>query len=402
MKTPTPLKRAILVMVLVSINLFSSSDKLFAQTANALNFDGSDDYVDISPTIPYTSTFTIECWIKTSDPNSKFYVWESSVVNGHAYFGMNQGTLRLASGTGVSIDQLDGNTLINDDTWHHVAVVKSGNAVTFYVDGNSDGTGTSNANPFSTITGSAIGAGVINNILQGFTSMTIDELRIWNSARSQTLIQGTMGCDVSVLTGLVASYHFNQGIGNGSNPGVTNLTDATGNGRNGTLLNFALNGTTSNFVPSEAIPATKIYRTITSGNWSSPSVWETKVGTCWVQATTSPTITDSTITILTGHTVTVNSAVIIDQTEVDPGGTLTISSGTLQVDDGPGSPDLRVRGSMTFSASFIEGNGYIEIGSAGTFTWTNGNMRGTGTTTILPGGTFVLGGVGTKILNDSR
>lgn len=60
MKTPTPLKRAILVMALISINLFGTTDKLFAQTANALNFDGNDDYVDITPSVPYTGTFTIE------------------------------------------------------------------------------------------------------------------------------------------------------------------------------------------------------------------------------------------------------------------------------------------------------------------------------------------------------
>ena len=76
----------------------------------------------------------------------------------------------------------------------------------------------------------------------------IDELRIWNTARTQTEIQANMNNELSIETGLVASYQFNQGIANGNNAGETTLNDASGNGNNGTLNNFALNGTSSNWV----------------------------------------------------------------------------------------------------------------------------------------------------------
>lgn len=48
-------------------------------------------------------------------------------------------------------------------------------------------------------------------------------------------------------TGLLATYYFNQGAANSDNSGVTTLTDAMGNNRNGALENFALSGTSSNW-----------------------------------------------------------------------------------------------------------------------------------------------------------
>jgi hypothetical protein len=48
--------------------------------------------------------------------------------------------------------------------------------------------------------------------------------------------------------GLVAYYKFNQGYINADNAAVTYLTDLSGHGHNGTLTNFALTGTRSNWV----------------------------------------------------------------------------------------------------------------------------------------------------------
>jgi hypothetical protein len=57
-----------------------------------------------------------------------------------------------------------------------------------------------------------------------------------------------MNTELNVETGLVASYHFNEGVANGSNTGITIATDASGNGNDGTLNNFALTGATSNWI----------------------------------------------------------------------------------------------------------------------------------------------------------
>jgi hypothetical protein len=46
---------------------------------------------------------------------------------------------------------------------------------------------------------------------------------------------------------LLAYFRFNQGFDNAVNTGITMLADSSGNGFNGTLSNFALTGTSSNF-----------------------------------------------------------------------------------------------------------------------------------------------------------
>ena len=82
-----------------------------------------------------------------------------------------------------------------------------------------------------------------------FFNGTIDEFRFWNVARGVVDIQMKMNCE---LTGtepnLVAYYKFNQGIAGGDNFSLTPLTDFAGGQHNGTLNNFALTGTTSNWV----------------------------------------------------------------------------------------------------------------------------------------------------------
>ena len=57
-----------------------------------------------------------------------------------------------------------------------------------------------------------------------------------------------MNCELATgQTGLLAYYQFNQGT-SADNSTVTTLTDASGNSNSGTLTNFALAGTTSNWV----------------------------------------------------------------------------------------------------------------------------------------------------------
>jgi hypothetical protein len=88
----------------------------------------------------------------------------------------------------------------------------------------------------------------------------IDEVRIWNVARSREQILSTMNESLTGNEpGLVAYYNFNEGVGGGNNTGVTTLPDLTRNGHDGQLNNFAgLDGSLgdgfiSNWVPSEVI-----------------------------------------------------------------------------------------------------------------------------------------------------
>jgi hypothetical protein len=77
----------------------------------------------------------------------------------------------------------------------------------------------------------------------------MDEVRIWNVARTQSEIQSNMNSELAgTETGLVAYYPFNQGIATGDNTAINTVTDKTANALNGALTNFAKTGINSNFV----------------------------------------------------------------------------------------------------------------------------------------------------------
>ena len=82
-----------------------------------------------------------------------------------------------------------------------------------------------------------------------FFDGSIDEVRIWNVARTQCELQTYMGAEITTTaSGLVANYHFNQGIPSGANATQTLLTDAA-NANTGTLTGFALtSGSVSNWI----------------------------------------------------------------------------------------------------------------------------------------------------------
>jgi hypothetical protein len=213
--------------------------------SNALHFngDGSDDILLTKTTvddIEGTNLYTMELWIK---PES---------------FGTNMNLLMANGSFNFSIDALGKPYLWNGtiytstatlslNQWSHVAVTSNGTEIKFYVNGQAAGT-TLGSNNISAGTTYGIGANVGNHGTAFIGS--IDELRVWNVARTQTQIVQNLGNSLATGTGLMASYDFNSGIAGGTNTGITTLMDMTGNGNVGTLFGFALSGSTSNWVSS--------------------------------------------------------------------------------------------------------------------------------------------------------
>lgn len=375
-----------------------------AQTAgNALQFDGVDDHVVVSPTIPYSNSYTLEAWVNFTGTSATIFGWGNNAINGYVDFSILNSRIRFAIGNILSsIDQFDGNTVIASNTWNHVAVVKNGNSVTLYLNGVEDGTFfTANTPPL--ITSSIIGAGLFNGIVQGFSEKTIDELRIWNVARTQSEISANRNCNINPQIGLLSLYRFNQGLGGANNVGINSLTDNSGNNRNGTLTNFSLSGPTSNWVNSPIIPLTGNYRSTGSGSFSTLSNWETQVGDCWEAATELPSVSSNNIIIRNGHTITINNAVNADQIIIEPSGTLDINNGaTLTLSDGPGS-DLVVNGTFNLNNNgTLTGNGVVLVNGSATFNLNAGTISGSVSSTILPSGTLNITGIGgTTTLNNN-
>lgn len=214
--------------------------------ANALDFDGINDYVSLSNSYAATNDLTYETWVYPQfDSGFKSILDHDNWNPGAIHFQFSGSTLQFdVNGGGNNSCTFS----FSQNTWYHLAVAysKTGGYIKFYVNGTL--TNTINSGSLPTIAGSqpiSMGAWGSGRFFKG----TMDDVRIWNVARTQTEIQNNMNSELSgTETGLVAYYAFNQGVAAGDNSAITTVTDKTANALNGTLNNFAKTGATSNFV----------------------------------------------------------------------------------------------------------------------------------------------------------
>jgi hypothetical protein len=227
---------------------------------NCLNFDGANDVINMPYNVALdfsiTDEFTIEAWIKT---NSSYAPIFSNQLSNPPYNGyevaIHNGKLSFELVNNDQSNKMQVVTLLscNDGSWHHVACVYRGiptaSAVGLYIDGQSL---TTNAlsNNLSGIVNSIDGTYIgFNFPLFNNFSGNIDEIRVWDKA---LCAQSITTCMNSNLTGteanLVAYYNFNQGIAGGNNTSTSVLNDLGPNSINGSLISFALNGSTSNWL----------------------------------------------------------------------------------------------------------------------------------------------------------
>ncbi len=230
--------------------------------ATHLNFDGANDRINCgnSTSVQITgSSITLEAWVKLSsfagspsdgniinkEQNSPDYgymlrVGGSGIVN----FNLGNGSWNELNTSANSV-QLG--------TWHHIAGTYDGTNMKIYIDGSLVAT-----QPRSIVISNSTANLFIGDWPNTGRNIngSIDEVRIWNRALPIAEIQNNMNCELpspSTQNGLVAYYQFNQGVNEATNTSVTSLTDTSGNANNGTLTNFALTGTTSNWLAGSPI-----------------------------------------------------------------------------------------------------------------------------------------------------
>lgn len=228
---------------------------------NALDLDGSNDYVQTTfPGISGTAARTVEAWIKTTanaNPNAGGV--QQIITDWGVFATGSRFTFCVLWNNAIRVELsgggLSGTIAVNDGLWHHVAVVYNplfaGNPYSLYVDGVLDNTGQITT-PINTSSGNMR----IGQRMDGARHFdgSIDEVRVWNFAKTQAQIQNTMNGELcGSQTGLMAYYTCNEGIAGGNNLGISNLPDLSGNGYQGTLTNMALNGANSNWVSGAPI-----------------------------------------------------------------------------------------------------------------------------------------------------
>lgn len=223
-----------------------------AQPATHLNFDGSNDFVNlgtgVSTGLNGTTALTLEAWINPSALNG----WNNIVTDYDGAY--HKFLLRVRNSNNIQF-VLNG-TFLNTsftvplNTWTHVAAVYDGANMYVYANGNLIASQAASVTLPATSNQVNIGARIGANT-ENFTG-NIDEVRVWNIARTAEQINGSKNCELAgTESGLLAYYNFNQGTDAANNTGVTTLNAVTG--ANGTLSNFTLNGTTSNWLAGSSV-----------------------------------------------------------------------------------------------------------------------------------------------------
>ncbi|MDD4016709.1 MAG: choice-of-anchor Q domain-containing protein [Kiritimatiellae bacterium] len=192
---------------------------------NGLDFDGSNDCVDIADdeTLDLTTDYTLECWFRADEfGDLRGLISKYMTASANGYF------LRL-SGTELDFDgRVTSGLGLQAGCWYHAAAVNSGGTRTLYVNGRNvplgSGTMTVAANTDSLRLGSDFSGRYLNG--------RMDEMRIRNVARTEADILATMHREpCGSEAGLVACYTFTAKSG-------AELSDLTGNGHTGTLTNM--------------------------------------------------------------------------------------------------------------------------------------------------------------------
>ncbi len=216
---------------------------------NALEFDGTDDVVT-APSLNWTpTTFSVEFWIKPNNTiNYNQTIRAANNWDAFVFSTTNTGAVYVGITTGSRFTptQIPAGT-IEIGVWQHIAFTFDGTNGRFYKNGVQ--IGGAKAMPNSIAWGGfELGSTLDpNNHVDG----SLDEVRVWNTARTCQQINtnkdnGLIGNEA----GLIAYYNFNQGTAAGANAGVTTLNDLTANNHDGTLTNFTLTGTASNWITS--------------------------------------------------------------------------------------------------------------------------------------------------------
>lgn len=217
------------LMLMVSANLLAQD--------YAISFDGVDDYATATTTgLGISGDFSIELWVKM--PEGISYNSERLLVEyGNGWeLGTYQMTSMDSENFKLNFNNRDGTEAQgaadwSDGIWHHLAGTFNSSTKEFnlYFDGNFNanatvaGTPTSIANRYLTIAARHDGS-----TTSKYSKVTIDEIRIWNTVRSEADISGNMHNElIGTESGLLAYYKMNETSGSTIYDGTSNNNDLT-------------------------------------------------------------------------------------------------------------------------------------------------------------------------------
>jgi hypothetical protein len=200
----------------------------------ALQFDGVDDYVSLGnpASLNFTGTLTLEAWVKVEATNGLRNIVAHGYAlspNGEVILRVSNGTYQVGSWNGADHGTSSPIPPADVGQWVHLAGTYDGTTWRLYRNGVQVNAAIDATGAVTVTANWAIGARGTGG--ERFFKGEIDEVRIWNVARTQAQLQAYMTQPVtSTATGLKGYWRFNEGYGN-------NAYDITTNHITATLLN---------------------------------------------------------------------------------------------------------------------------------------------------------------------
>jgi glycerophosphoryl diester phosphodiesterase len=199
----------------------------------ALQFDGSNDYVQVPGSTSLdigTDKVTLEVRVKLdylpgSLPGSYGPIFDSADDSYVLYEDKSNNELRFKVSAGTAERPGIASAELAVDTWLHIAGVYDGAEARIYLDGALKDTHTGISG--NVIAGQSAYLGLNPDGGQYFSGQ-IDEVRVWNVARSATQIQDFMNQSlIGNESGLVGYWNLNEGGGQVAHDLTGNINDAT-------------------------------------------------------------------------------------------------------------------------------------------------------------------------------
>jgi len=246
-----------------------------SNSGGAYTFNGSTQYMNstTSAGLPTGSIATVEAWINRNASQADgsyngIVSWGPRACSGTSMLFSIQNTGRLSMATWCNDFVPGTGPIVPASTWTHVALVLNGTSVTFYINGQIAQTGTLSSTPaIQAAAAQAFNIGSTDNPGRYFGG-SIDNVRIWSVARSQSEIQNDMYKQVptsgTIGTNLKAIYNFNA-----------NTNNSYGTGPNLTAIN----------APSSITPAYYTYSWSNGGGAPNPTSGTNEIQTTPVQNT---------------------------------------------------------------------------------------------------------------------
>ncbi|MBM7555292.1 LamG-like jellyroll fold domain-containing protein [Halanaerobacter jeridensis] len=192
----------------------------------ALDFDGSDDYVEIkdSASLDITGPMTIEFWFKaTAQPasgSSAVPVAKGTYQSGFDFSWffeyLSDGKLAFSVTYDDAGNQpLESNKELTDNKWHHVAGVFTGTKQLFYLDGQLQDSININDTILSNNHSLLVAAShKSDDRLSEYTTAQLKEIRLWQTALSKAEIETKMYQESKGgEAGLVGYWKLDEGTG---------------------------------------------------------------------------------------------------------------------------------------------------------------------------------------------